>query len=165
MPRFKTSKNIIKDPGRDELWEENWNDVSSAYEPPTKEWDYKRELRIADVEIWECVWEGYGGRGVYAAWRPYAEFYMIRTGWRNQSKGMSVETYYGPGSQSLVIKRMVELNFPISMFNIWIDPSKEYLYKDPLDDKIQYSVGDGDQQSIVHSSEEITKAIREAHKS
>ena len=138
---FKSTKTILKDPAHDEVFDHHFIETDKPYTPPTKEWDYSRELTIDDVDIWEVIWESAGGRAVYASWRPYAEFYMIRTGWYLQSQGKGVETYYGPGSQNLVIKRMVELGYPVHMFNTWVDDDKQWLYQNPDPNKIVYSFG------------------------
>jgi len=141
MPMFKSTHNILKDPAYDEVWDNRFLDSDNPYLPPTKDWDYKRELRIEDVDIWEIIWESSGGRGVYASWRPYAEFYMIKTGWKLQKIGKGIETYYGAGSQNLVIKRMIELGFPVNMFSVWIEDHEQWLYHVPESEKVIYSFG------------------------
>lgn len=139
MPFFKSNLNIFKKPWEDEVFEPHWMDSNELHLPKTKVWDYKREMQIEDVDIWEVIFEGGGGKGVYAAWIPYAEFYMIKTGFELESKGLGVETYYGPGSQYLVQKRMVELNFPLNIKKVWVEPENEWLYHPPEDNKIVYS--------------------------
>lgn len=126
MPFFKSSANIFKTPWDDEVFEENWMNTNSVYVPPTKIWDYKRKLKIEDIDIWEVLYEQGGGIGIYAAWRPYAEFYLIRTGWDRKNLKDGIETYYGPGSQKKVYKRSKELGIPLSINKVWID--KEYMW-------------------------------------
>jgi hypothetical protein len=77
--RFKTTQNIFKDFG--EHFDPNWMDSDSLILPPKKEWDYKRPMQIEDVDLWEVIYEQGGSVGVYAAYNPFAEFYMIRVGW------------------------------------------------------------------------------------
>jgi hypothetical protein len=127
MPFFKTTKNIFQ-PWEDELFSENWMEANVPYHPSTKIWDYKRKLTIEDIDIWEVIYEQGGGVGVYASWEPYAEFYLIRTGWREELAGRGLETYYGPGSQNKVIKRMKELNLPIPHNKIWVDAGDMWIY-------------------------------------
>jgi hypothetical protein len=139
MPQFKSTHNILKKSDEDEVFDPSWMDSDSLKLPPTKDWDYKRELKVKDVDIWEVIYEGHGACGVYAAWRPYAEFYMIRVGWYLESQGHGVETYYGPGSQNLVTKRMIELGYPVNLEKVWVDSDKVWLYNQPDQDKIVYS--------------------------
>lgn len=128
MPFFKSTYNIFKAPGQDEVFEENWMESNSVYTPPTKIWDYKRQLKIEDIDIWEVLYEQGGGVGIYAAWEPYAEFYMIRTGWMEELAGRGLETYYGPGSQNKVYQRAKELGIPLATNKIWVDSEHMWLY-------------------------------------
>ena len=124
--RFKSTQNIFKDLG--EVFEQSWMDSDKIGMPPKTDWDYSRQLQIEDIDIWEVIYEQGGGVGVYAAWSPYAEFYMIRTGWQKEADGYGVETYYGPGSQKKAQDRMNELNIPFSTHKEWVDPEDMYLY-------------------------------------
>lgn len=128
MPFFKSTYNIFKKPWEDEVFEENWMESNSVYTPPTKIWDYKRKLKIEDVDIWEVIYEQGGGVGVYAAWEPYAEFYIIRTGWMEELAGRGIEIYYGPGSQDKVYRRAKELGIPLATNKIWVDAEYMWLY-------------------------------------
>jgi hypothetical protein len=127
--RFKSTQNIFLDFG--EVFETKWMDSNKIETPPKWDWDYSRELTIDDVDIWEVIYEQGGGVGVYAAWCPYAEFYLIRTGWRNvkPETNYGVETYYGPGAQQKVQNRMREMSIPFSTNKIWVDPEDMYLYE------------------------------------
>jgi hypothetical protein len=127
--RFKSTQNIFKDFG--EVFDINWMDSDKVIYPPKYDWDYARELQIDDVDIWEVIYEQGGAVGVYAAWCPYAEFYLIRTGWQNikPETNYGVETYYGPGAQQKVQNRMREMNIPFFTNKIWVDPEDMWLYK------------------------------------
>jgi hypothetical protein len=103
-------------------------DTNKVYTPPTKMWDYKRELRIEDIDIWEVLYEQGGGIGVYAAWEPYAEFYLVRTGWLEELAGRGIEIFYGENSQDKVFKRCKELNIPLTINKLWIDPNDMWLF-------------------------------------
>lgn len=127
MPIFKTTKNILTAPWEDELFTENWNNLDTAYLPPNTPWDYSRELKIEDVNIWEQIYYQGGGFGIYASWDPYAEFYMI-TGHHFSIKPGSIETYYGPLAQEKVIKRAKEMNVELVLNNFWVEPQDMWLY-------------------------------------
>lgn len=118
--RFKTTTNIFKDFG--EYFDPNWMSSNKIELPPKKDWDYSRELQIEDVDIWEVIYEQSGGTGVYAAWNPYAEFFMVIV--RGQ-----VETYYGIGAEKFVQKRMKELGIPFALNQVWVEPDQMYLYQ------------------------------------
>ena len=137
MPLFKTTKNILEVQDEDELFDPNWMDSNTLVTPPTNDWDYARELKIEDVEVWEVLFEGSGGLGVYAAWRPFAEFYMVTTGFDTLNykfinefmySGRITETYYGPGSQARVVDRANQLGIFLGKHTVWVHPSEMWLY-------------------------------------
>jgi hypothetical protein len=141
MPFFKSTYNILKKPDEDEVHNDNWFDTPFLQLPPSPKWDYKREMKVEDVDIWEVLTEQGGGLGVYAAWCPYAEFYLITSGsnlnnsWYGNLNGIeynyndrTIETYYGPGSQDIVRKRAEELGIVLGNFNIWVEDNDMWLY-------------------------------------
>lgn len=134
MPFFKSTINILKRPHEDEVFNINHFDRDEIWIPTTSDWDYQREMIIEDVDIWEVLYEASGGIGLYASWIPYAEFYMLTTGWKPLQPGQlindrMIETYYGPGSQQKVMRRAAELKIPLSTQQIWIDEEDLWLYK------------------------------------
>ena len=129
---FKTTYNILKKSDEDELQSlENLN-LTGVFIPPTTEWDYSREMVIEDVDIWEVLYEASGGIGVYASWLPYAEFYMITTGWiPNTVNDRIIETYYGPTSQKQMYARATVLGIPLRVHTVWIDDEDIWLHAQP----------------------------------
>jgi hypothetical protein len=123
---FKTTKDIFK-AWNDELWDENLLNSDKIVYPPRVEWDYSRPLNIEDIDIWEVLCSESGGRGVWAAWMPYAEFYLVRPGWQAEHKN-GLETYYGPNARIEVIKRAKELGLSLNIQKIWVDPDDMWKY-------------------------------------
>lgn len=126
--RFKSTYNIFVD--LEEVFDENWMDSDKVILPPNPKWDYSRELRVEDVDIWEVICEQGGAVGLYAAWCPYAEFYLLRVGFDAESKGYGFETYYGPGAQKIIQKRIKELGIYVESKNIWVEPEDMWLYNE-----------------------------------
>lgn len=125
MPFFKTTQNILLNNG--EYFDENWLDSNSLILPPSKKWDYSRELNIDDIDIWEVIWMAGGGNGIYAAWMPYAEFYLITKG--NYYTGeISIETFYGKNAEKKIIKKMKEMNIHFSLNKRWVDEEEAWLF-------------------------------------
>lgn len=131
MPVFKSTYNILKKSDEDEVFNPNWMDSDKLILPPKTDWDYQREMQIEDVNIWEVIVDRGGQWGVYAAWDPYAEFYMVMPGWELLEKGWGVETYYGPSASDRAQKRMAELGMPVSSHITWVDNDKMWLYQPP----------------------------------
>ena len=139
--RFATTQHILQ--GSGEFYDVNWMDSDKLVLPPKKEWDYSRELRIEDVDLWEIIAEPWD-IGFYAAWDPHAQFYLIRIEqdhWENtystranpHKRTFRFETYYGPGSENIAVSRMKELtphsNF--ASYEHWVEPEEIYLYQTP----------------------------------
>lgn len=122
MPQFKTNQNIFKDFG-DEVWNDNNMDSDKIVLPPSPDWSYDRIMEIEDVEVWEVIIERGGGTAVYAAWCPYAEFYMVRHSW-----GEELEVFYGRFVQPQVLERIDELKIPYSK-------SSHFRFMDKFNDK------------------------------
>jgi hypothetical protein len=122
MPQFKTNQNIFKDFG-DEVWNDNNMDSDKIMLPPSPDWSYDRIMEIEDVEVWEVIIERGGGTAVYAAWCPYAEFYMVRHSW-----GEELEVFYGRFVQPQVLERIDELKIPYSK-------SSHFRFMDKFNDK------------------------------
>lgn len=149
MPIFKSTYNILTKYDEDEVYDKNWLDRDSIYLPPKTDWDYGREMQVEDVDIWEVLYEASDGIGIYAAWSPYAEFYLITKG-VNYSNGPRfyerngntpywdrfIETFYGPGAQTKTLKRAKELNIPVPTFNTWVDDSEVWKYVPQKQEKI-----------------------------
>ena len=138
---FKTTYNILKKSDEDELQSlENLN-LTRVFIPPTTEWDYSREMTIEDVDIWEILTEQSGSLGVYAAYKPLAEFYMITVGLPHFVPGTTyndriIETYYGAGSQTQAVNRAQELGWPIWVKKVWVEPEDAWLYEPPKATKV-----------------------------
>ena len=146
MPQFKSTYNILKKVDEDEVFESSWMDSDKLQLPPRIDWDYKRELFIEDIDIWEVLYQQEGSVGVYAAWCPYAEFYMITTGadWSNkpfeidgrQYMHKNIETFYGPEAQKKTYARAKELGIDLPVYKNWAENDEMWLHTAPQDKKI-----------------------------
>lgn len=126
MPFFKTTHNIFVD--NKEYFDINWMDSDKLVLPPNPKWDYSREIKIEDVDIWEVLWQASGGWGLYAAWCPYAEFYLLTYGFDTNST-LKIDTFYGQGAQKRLVKKLKEFNIPYSLNEVWVDPEDMWLYQ------------------------------------
>ena len=130
MPRFKSNANLFVH--LNEEFNPNWMNSNELVVPPTKKWTYDREMNIDDVDLWEIIYEEGGGKGVYASYSPYAEFYLICNGWVSNGTTPRMETYYGPGAEAIVRTRMQELNWPYPTNQVWVDNEDMWLHRPNL---------------------------------
>lgn len=146
MPFFKTTYNILKKYDEDELFDPNWMDSDKIVLPPKTDWDYSREMKLEDVDIWEVIYEQTNGVGLYAAWSPYAEFYLFTVGLDTRNPRVIntitywdrfFETYYGQGALDMVKRRIEELGLYIPLQQYWVDDEDMWLYQQPTADNKQ----------------------------
>lgn len=133
IPTFKKTEHILT--GYGEYFDINWFNYDEPQLPPRIDWDYQRELRIEDVFLWEVITEPWE-YGVYAAWDPYGELYVIRKEsdyekmmWDPDHKRLfDFEVFYGQGAQKQVVKRMNELGIHVAYQKVWVPDDKLWLY-------------------------------------
>jgi hypothetical protein len=130
MPFFKSTHNILFDTTYDEVYDENWMDTPFLQLPDKQYWDYSREMKIEDVDIWEVIVENGGGSGLYAAYSPYAEFYMLLLGNKKNTNDRIIETFYGKNCQGRLQKRLKEINMIVPNNIIWVDQKDMWMYVD-----------------------------------
>jgi hypothetical protein len=84
MPRWKATEQIINLRKDGEVFDENWMNYDSIFQymPEPTEWTQARPPRVDEIDIWEVIIEMGGPVGVYAAWMPHAELYIVTRGWR-----------------------------------------------------------------------------------
>ena len=133
MPVFRSTQDILKT-ASDEVTRSSWFDSNKIQVPKTGKWDYKRELTVDDIDIWEAIYEDSWGLGIYGAYEPYAEFYMIK--YMDHAGSSVLDTFYGPGSQDKITKFMLERNLPFSTHKVWVDDEDLWLFHPPEDKKI-----------------------------
>lgn len=87
MPRWKATEQIINLARDGEVFDENWMNYDSIFQymPAATPWNEKRAPRVDEIYIWEVISEASNGNGfigVYGAWQPYAELYVVTHKWR-----------------------------------------------------------------------------------
>jgi hypothetical protein len=108
LPRWKATEQLLSLAKDGEVFDDNWMnfDRIAQYAPPSPEWGEKRPLRMEDVDIWEVITEMSGPVGVYAAWCPYGECYLVTRGW-----GV-MEEFTGPGANDRLEAYLIEHHIP-----------------------------------------------------
>ena len=94
--------------------------------PKQEFWHYSRKAEITDVPIWEEVYYDPGVIGVYGAWSPLAEYYMIvhptMLGTDNY-----IETFYGPDASKQTWLRLRDCGVKLELHNKWVDDINTWL--------------------------------------
>ena len=132
MPRWKTTENILHLSKDGEFFDENWMNYTSIdqYMPPNPPWEQKRLIKFEDVDLWEVIWERGGPLGIYAAWCPYAPYFVVLNKWS------VVAEFWGIEGEKLLHKYMIENDIPISLNKIWVEEDNISSYTNNTDNKL-----------------------------
>jgi len=124
MARWKTTENILRLDKDGEYFDENWMNYDSInqYLPPNPVWKEKKQISFEDVDLWEVISEWTGLSGIYAAWCPYAPYFIVTNKWK------IVKEFWGASGEKQLQKYMVENKIPFSLNKIWIDEENKELY-------------------------------------
>ena len=108
MSRWKTTEQIINLHKDGEVFDENWMNYDSIFQymPEPTPWVEARPPRVDEVDIWEVITEMSGPVGVYAAWQPHAELYIVTRQWR------IVQEFSGWEANRRLEKYLQESNIP-----------------------------------------------------
>jgi len=109
MPKFKNIIDIISNPWSSDFSLEN----SVSYLPSSAPWNLDKEIKLDDVLIWEQLHYEPGNIGVYAAYNPYAEFYLITYNLFFKTE-FKFETFYGVDAAQQCYDRATELGIYLS---------------------------------------------------
>lgn len=84
MPRWKVTEQILNLSKDGEFFDENWMNYDKIwqYAPKPIPWKESRNIKFEDVDLWEVITEISGPIGVYAAYQPYAEYYVVTKNWK-----------------------------------------------------------------------------------
>lgn len=102
MPVFRTTEQIFKGGVH---FDQNWLDLPPymlQIPKPEGFWTDKKEIRVEDVDFWEVIQETGGGNGIYAAYQPYAEIYLVR------HNDIFIEVFSGANANARAEKYCIE---------------------------------------------------------
>jgi len=114
-----------------QILNECWNDepvnlsrISRTQLPAQHDWDHNEELDLENVTTWEKIYSQPGNVSVYAAWDPFAEFYVIvHELFLKHKEG--IEKFYGIDAQKLLLLRCKQLRIELPINQIWV-PDNSY---------------------------------------
>ncbi len=126
MPIFRSTSEILNNP-----WIDTANDyaeLDGSEAPPNHTWDYSNKLTIDAIDAWEQLYFQMGNIGVYAAQRPFVEFYIITHNLFLNDR-TTIEVFYGATAGEQVRDRARELGIDLSVQKIWVDDPNTHLYQ------------------------------------
>jgi hypothetical protein len=120
MPILKTFAEILDTP-----WQDLDNVGSTTLD--NSQWHYIREMQIDDVTLWEQIYYKGGHIGIYAAWDPYAEFYLLVYNLFIDTP-LGIRTFYGPNARTQIEEEASRLGITLTQNKIWVDELNIWQY-------------------------------------
>jgi hypothetical protein len=113
MPIFKTTE---------EVFSKEWRDSASfnMTPPATYEWNLDRKIIIEDIERWEQIYYSFGDLGIYSAWRPKSEFYIIVHDFFLDDRQF-VKTFFGDTAANEVYSYAKSYGIDLKNQLIWVN--------------------------------------------
>jgi hypothetical protein len=109
MPTFKNTLDIITNP-----WNKAFSNNNSTARmlPSYKKWDEDRNPQVEDIILWEQLYYEAGNLGIYAAFNPYVDCYLITYNLFFDTN-YKFEIFYGNNSAQKCYDRAVELGISL----------------------------------------------------
>lgn len=116
--RFKQTRDILNSP-----WHAGIFDQQTKSLPTSELWDKLIPPGVDDINIWEELYFEEGNLGIYAAWDPQVEFYIITYNlFMDIPEG--IETFYGLDAAEKVLDKCKDLGVHIDSRQIWVEPNQ-----------------------------------------
>lgn len=122
--KIKSTQQILVQYWGDFRPEFNWMNDKIQDLPPSYPWKGLRPLRVEDVDLWEVLVETNDRVGVYGAWRPHDELYIIT------NNGIITHEFYGINANIDTEKYLIANNIKYKKTN------KVYYQNKPVETKI-----------------------------
>lgn len=87
--------------------------VNSIHKPAY--WHYENEISIDKIRYWEKIYFQPGNLGIYAAYDPYVEYFIIMPYFFVDC----VEIYYGMSASETVFKKAKEIGIDLNITKVW----------------------------------------------
>ena len=118
MAIFKSTRYILENPWAADI------SADPVAPPPKTIWNYQKELTIDDVELWEQIYYQPGNIGIYAAYEPYAEFYLLTYN-LFMHEPCGIQTFYGKDAEKQLWQKIKELKILVVLNKVWADSTEE----------------------------------------
>ena len=107
MPVFKTTDEILTN--RWEVGQETTNF------PRRHQWIKTRIVEFSDITTWEQIYFQPGNIGIYAAWSPYVEMYVITYNLLDH-----YTVYFGEDAGKTVFQTAHKLGITLPINHVWV---------------------------------------------
>jgi hypothetical protein len=119
MPVFKTT---------DEILTNRWEVGQETIDLPRRyEWIKSRTVEFSDITTWEQIYFQPGNIGIYAAWSPYVEMYVITYNLLDY-----YTVHFGEDAGKAVFQTADKLGITLPINQVWVPQNDPLLAEDRL---------------------------------
>lgn len=117
---FKTTQQILNEP-----WQPNFiNDLLGVIKfevtPAADCWPQGKEIALSDIKLWEQIYYKGAHVGIWAAWNPKIEFYLVTYNLFLENP-QGIRVFSGSDANYQVWKLAKELGITLPINRVWID--------------------------------------------
>jgi hypothetical protein len=121
---FKTTEQILNEPCQPSFLNVVLPAIKFEVTPSSVPLDSSKELELADVKLWELIYYKGAHIGIWAAWNPRVEFYMVTYNmFLDIPQGTQI--FSGPDAKRQIWKLAKELNVTLPINKVWVDNAEE----------------------------------------
>ena len=121
---FKTTEQILNEPCQPSFLNVVLPAIKFEVAPPSVPLDSSKEIELADIKLWELVYYKGLHIGIWAAWNPRAEFYIVTYNmFLDIPQGTQI--FSGPDAKRQIWKLAKELNVTLPINKVWVDNAEE----------------------------------------
>jgi len=121
---FKTTEQILNEPCQPNILNIVLPAIKIEVAPSSEPLDNSKELELADIKLWEPIYYKGLHVGIWAAWNPKVEFYIVTYNmFLDMPQGIHI--FSGPDAKRQVWKLAKELNVTLPVNKIWTDTADE----------------------------------------
>jgi hypothetical protein len=119
MTVFKSTRYILDNPWAVEI------SADSVASPPKTVWKEQRSPTIEEIDLWEQIYYQPGNVGIYAAYEPYTDFYLLTYN-LFMDKPWGIQTFCGPQAEKQLWQKIKDLKIPVTLHSTWTEDTDQF---------------------------------------
>jgi len=124
---FKTTDEILQSHWNDQEFRVSTTPSNLTVLPPRQQGLYLYNLTVEDIRMWETLYYEGGNIGIYGAWDPYSEFFIITYNLFLDSPA-GIEVFSGSGAIRRLHAKAKELGVDLEISEIWVESENVKYY-------------------------------------
>ena len=113
---IRPTYDILRNP-----WKNDFSDCTqTAITKLPPSWQSPQEITIDDVIFWEQLYFKPGNIGIYVAWNPYTEFYMVVHNLYSYT-AHGIKTFVGDSAHEKLLNYVAPFKINLEVKKVWVE--------------------------------------------